>query len=756
MNGFLIFKESKFISMRLIITSCFSLLFLAGFSQQKISGFFSSNVAKQVEAEKQFDTYLNANDQDTWLKFLSSRPHHVGSVQGKANAEYMAKFFRQWGYETEIATYTVLFPTPKFRQLELLGPNPYKAKLQETALKEDRTSGQLSEQLPTYNAFSADGDVTAELVFVNWGVPADYEVLDKMGISVKGKIVIAKYGGSWRGIKPKVAAEHGAIGCLIYSDPREDGYFQGDVYPIGPFRPEQSVQRGSVMDMPVYPGDPTTPGIGSTPDAKRLKREEITTIMKIPVLPISYEDALPLLKSLKGPVVPEEWRGGLPITYHAGPSEAKVHLKLEFNWDMKPIYNVIATMKGTEFPDQWVIRGNHHDGWVNGASDPLSGMVAEMDEARAIGELAKKGIKPKRTVIFCAWDGEEPSLLGSTEWVEDHAEELKKKAVMYLNSDGNSRGFIGFGGSHALEKYVNEITQDVIDPQTGVSIAERRYARALANADKSAKSRLYGNKYMKIGALGAGSDYSPFFQHLGIPSGNVGFGGEGSGGEYHSIYDSYDHFIRFKDPGLQYGIALAKTAGRMMLRMANADVLPFDYSILTSTINDYFSEIKTLIDNSRSQVEIENKLIAEKVYQLAADPKENFKLPTVKPSVPYLDFSPVENAIAQLKKTTDALKTSISKAEKLDAASLNSLNQILYQAEQKLLYENGLPRRPWYKHQIYAPGYYTGYGVKTLPGLREGIEESNWSETKERIEILAKTILKFDGAVQEALSILSK
>ena len=742
--------------MRLIITSCFSLLFLAGFSQQKISGFFSSNVAKQVEAEKQFDTYLNANDQDTWLKFLSSRPHHVGSVQGKANAEYMAKYFRQWGYETEIATYTVLFPTPKFRQLELLGPNPYKAKLQETALKEDRTSGQLSEQLPTYNAFSADGDVTAELVFVNWGVPADYEVLDKMGISVKGKIVIAKYGGSWRGIKPKVAAEHGAIGCLIYSDPREDGYFQGDVYPTGPFRPEQSVQRGSVMDMPVYPGDPTTPGIGSTPDAKRLKREEITTIMKIPVLPISYEDALPLLKSLKGPVVPEEWRGGLPITYHAGPSEAKVHLKLEFNWDMKPIYNVIATMKGTEFPDQWVIRGNHHDGWVNGASDPLSGMVAEMDEARAIGELAKKGIKPKRTVIFCAWDGEEPSLLGSTEWVEDHAEELKKKAVMYLNSDGNSRGFIGFGGSHALEKYVNEITQDVIDPQTGVSIAERRYARALANADKSAKSRLYGNKYMKIGALGAGSDYSPFFQHLGIPSGNVGFGGEGSGGEYHSIYDSYDHFIRFKDPGLQYGIALAKTAGRMMLRMANADVLPFDYSILTSTINDYFSEIKTLIDNSRSQVEIENKLIAEKVYQLAADPKEHFKLPTAKPSVPYLDFSPVENAIAQLKKTTDALKTSISKAEKLDAASLNSLNQILYQAEQKLLYENGLPRRPWYKHQIYAPGYYTGYGVKTLPGLREGIEESNWSETKERIEILAKTILKFDGAVQEALSILSK
>ncbi|NBO59008.1 MAG: M28 family peptidase, partial [Chitinophagia bacterium] len=443
--------------MRFTFSILFAFLFSASFSQQKISGFFAPNVSKQLEAEKQFDGYLNAKDQDTWLKFLSARPHHVGSAQGKANAEYMANLFRQWGYETELATYNVLFPTPKFRQLELLGPNPYKAKLQETALKEDRTSGQLSEQLPTYNAFSADGDVTAELVFVNWGVPADYEVLDKMGISVKGKIVIAKYGGSWRGIKPKVAAEHGAIGCLIYSDPHEDGYFQGDVYPVGSYRPEQSVQRGSVMDMPVYPGDPTTPFVGSTPDAKRLKREEITTIMKIPVLPISYEDALPLLKSLKGPVVPEAWRGSLPITYHAGPSETKVHLKLEFNWDFKPIYNVIAKLKGSEFPDQWVIRGNHHDGWVNGASDPLSGMVAEMDEARAIGELAKKGMVPKRTVVFCAWDGEEPSLLGSTEWVEDHAEELKKKAVMYLNSDGNSRGFIGFGGSHALEKYVNEV-----------------------------------------------------------------------------------------------------------------------------------------------------------------------------------------------------------------------------------------------------------------------------------------------------------
>jgi N-acetylated-alpha-linked acidic dipeptidase len=750
------FKQSKLQYMRFLITIGLLTSLSFSFSQQKISGFFSGNVSKQLDVEKQFDGYLNAKDQDTWLQFLSARPHHIGSAQGKANAEYMATLFRQWGYETEIASYNVLFPTPKVRQLELLGPNPYKAKLLETALKEDRTSSQLSEQLPTYNAYSADGDVTAELVFVNWGVPADYEVLEKMGISVKGKIVIAKYGGSWRGIKPKVAAEHGAVGCLIYSDPHEDGYFQGDVYPVGPFRPEQSVQRGSVMDMPVYPGDPTTPFIGSTPDAKRLKREEITTIMKIPVLPISYEDALPLLKSLKGPVVPESWRGSLPITYHAGPSENKVHLKLAFNWDFKPLYNVIAKMRGSVFPDEWIIRGNHHDGWVNGASDPLSGMVAEMDEARAIGEMVKKGIRPKRTIVFCAWDGEEPSLLGSTEWVEDHADELKQKAVMYLNSDGNSRGFMGFGGSHALEKYVNEIAAEIKDPQTSVSVLERRYARTIASADVAGKSKLYGNRYMKISALGAGSDYSPFFQHLGIPSGNVGFGGEGSGGEYHSIYDSYDHFIRFKDPGLLYGVALAKTAGRMLLRMANADVLPFDYSILTNTVNTYFSEIKSLIEQNRTQVELENKLIADKVYELAADPKENLKHPASKPSVPFIDFSPVENALAQVKKTTDLLSGYSKKADQLDPASLKQLNQLLYQAEQKLLDEKGLPRRPWYRHQIYAPGYYTGYGVKTLPGLREGIEESNWMETKERVEVLSKVLLKFDATLQEAVAILSK
>ena len=743
---------SKRIIMRIFIaTASAFFLFISTSAQQKISGFFPANIQKQVEYEKEFDALISTKNQDEWMRFLTSRPHHVGSTQGKANAEFMANLFKQWGYETELSSYNVLFPTPKYRSLELLGDKPYKAKLEETTLKEDATSGQKSEQLPSYNAYSADGDVTAELVFVNRGVPADYDELERMGISVKGKIVIAKYGGSWRGIKPKVAAEHGAIGCLIYSDPMDDGYVEGDVYPKGPFRPKQGIQRGSVMDMPVYPGDPTTPGYGSTAGAKRLDRKDVTTIMKIPVLPISYEDALPLLTALGGPVAPASWRGGLPITYHVGPSIAKVRLALQFNWDFKPLYNVIAKMKGTEYPDQWVIRGNHHDGWVNGAADPISGMVAEMEEARAIAELTKKGYRPKRTIVFCAWDGEEPALLGSTEWVEDHAEELQKKTVAYLNSDGNSRGFVGFSGSHALEQFFNEIAASVIDPQTGVTVSERRYAKSLADADRNNRTKLIGNKYFKIGALGAGSDYSPFFQHLGIPSANIGYGGEGDGGEYHSIYDSYDHFTRFKDPGFQYGTALAKTTGRAMLRLANADVLPFDYSILIKTIGEYIADVKSSLELKRSDNEMVNRLIKEKVYELAKDPTLGFAGPTPKQLVPYLDFSSLDNAFTLVKTTSEELKTTIEKLGSSDVQKIARLNEILYQSEQKLLNSNGLPRRPWYKHMIYAPGFYTGYGVKTLPGIREGIEESNWKEAQDYINIVASTLLQFNASLKNGI-----
>lgn len=722
------------------------------FSQKSVLGYSKESGEAQLKAEEKFDSYLSTKNIDDWIKRLSARPHHVGSPYGKANAEYMRDLFKSWGYDAELETYYVLFPTPKSRLLELMGSNPYKAKLEEPALKEDGTSNQKSEQLPVYNCWSPDGDVTGELVFVNYGVPDDYIQLERMGIDVKGKIVIAKYGGSWRGIKPKVAQEHGAIGCIIYSDPQGDGYFQGDVYPKGPFKNEFGAQRGSVLDMPIYPGDPLTPNYGSTQEAKRIDRKDAPNLLKIPVLPISYSDAKPLLQALGGPVAPEKWRGALPITYHVGPSVAKVHLKLEFNWDTKPAYNVIAKIRGTQFQDEWVIRGNHHDAWVNGANDPVSGMAALLEEARGVSELMKTGWKPKRTIIYCAWDAEEPSLMGSTEWVEDHWDELSDKAVAYINSDSNGRGFFDADGSHTLETMVNEIAKEVIDPQTGVTVLERRKSADAAQASTvKAKKEILAKKNLSIGALGSGSDYSPFIQHLGIASLNLGFGGEDAGGEYHSIYDSYDHYKRFKDPTFEYGVALAKTAGRATMRLTNADVLPFDFKAFQKTVSTYATEVTSLIETMRESTEVENQMIAEKRYVLANDPTERFNPPASKEPVPFLNFSSLQNAVANLEKS--AATFSDLYAAKPNTNIVN-LNKLLFQSERKLLSETGLPRRPWYKHTIYAPGFYTGYGVKTLPGIREAIEQRNWKEAQEQIESVTSALIKFSVQVDAANKIL--
>lgn len=709
-----------------------------------IMGFSKEAAATQQKLEQQFDQKLKPENLDSWMKRLSARPHYVGTEYGKENAEFMAAQFRSWGYEVEIAEYHVLFPTPKLRELELVAPTTYKAMLVEPPVEGDATSTQTSEHLASYNCYSADGDVTAELVFVNYGLPEDYDQLAKMGIDVKGKIVITKYGRSWRGIKPKVAAEKGAIGCLIYSDPADDGYSAGDVYPKGPFKNEYGVQRGSVMDMPLYPGDPLTPTVGATKDAKRLELDEAITLMKIPVLPISYKDAQPLLEALGGPVPPRDWQGGLPMTYHVGPGPAKVHLKLEFNWDIKPAYNVIATMKGSELPDEWIIRGNHHDAWVNGANDPISGLVALMEEARAIGELAKAGQRPKRTIIYCAWDAEEPGLLGSTEWVEDHAKELKEKAVAYINSDSNGRGFLFAGGSHTLEKFFNEVAASVTDPQTKLTVLERRKAKALVDGADDFKR-------LKLSALGSGSDYSPFIQHLGIPSMNIGFGGESSGGEYHSVYDSYEHYIRFKDIDFQYGIAFAKIAGHATLRLANANVLPFEFDYFYETINGYAREVMELADRMRRETNKENRLIREGHYAAAADPTKTFIVPQPKENLPYLNFAPLQNALADLEQQ---IKTYQKKADTLPKDSkTEKLNKLLYQAEQALLLEKGLPGRPWYKHHIYAPGFYTGYGVKTLPGVREAIEQRDWELAQEQIEALAEVLKNYGKVIEEAAKV---
>lgn len=716
-----------------------------GFSQNKtITGFTPKASTEQLKAEQQFDAALSAKNIGATIKELSAKPHHVGSAGGKEVADIIYNKYKSWGWDVKIETYQVLFPTPKTRVLEMVSPTGYKALLKEPALKEDATSGQ-DDQLPTYNCWSADGDVTAELVFVNYGLPSDYETLEKLGISVKGKIAIAKYGRSWRGIKPKVAQEHGAVGCIIYSDPKDDGYTAGDVYPKGAFKNEFGVQRGSIMDMVIYPGDPLTPNVGATANAKRLDRSEATNLLKIPVLPISYHDAKPLLEALEGPVAPTEWMGALPITYHVGPGKTKVHLKVDFDWQLRPANNVIATIKGSQYPDEWVMRGNHHDAWVNGAGDPISGQAALLEEAKAIGELLKTGWKPKRTLIYCAWDAEEPGLLGSTEWVEDHATELQQKVVAYINSDGNSRGFLDAGGSHALETLMDEISKDVIDPQTNVSVFERQKAEKIATAKTTkAKKDLLAKKSLSLDALGSGSDYSSFLQHLGITTLDLGYSGEGAGGEYHSIYDSYDDYSRFKDPTFEYGVALSKTAGRAALRLANAEALPFDFRSLSKTINGYVADLLEMTNNLRETTEVENLLVQNKTYILAADPKDNLKAPTVKAEVPFIDFSPVQNALKALDKSADELAKTWNKLSTTDADK-DKLNKALYQAEQQLLSPNGLPNRGWYKHTIYAPGFYTGYGVKTLPGIREAIEQRNWQEAKEQIVIAADAISRLSN-----------
>ena len=710
------------------------------------------------DLQKKFDSYLNKKDQDTWMKRLAAYPHHLGSAYDKSNAYYIDSLYKSWGFDSQIEEFKVLFPTPKTRLLEMTEPNKYIAKLFEPALKEDRTSDQINDQLPTYNAYSADGDVTGELVYVNYGIPKDYEVLAEKGIDVKGKIVIARYGAAWRGIKPKVAAEHGAIGCIIYSDPKGDGYYQGDVYPKGSYRSEDGVQRGSVIDFPQYSGDPLTPFVGATEDAKRLGIKESKVICKIPVIPISYGDAVHFLSSLEGPVAPENWRGALPITYHIGPGKTKVHLKVEFNWDMVPLYDVIAKIHGKDYPDEWVIRGNHQDAWVNGAEDPISGQVALLDEARSLGNLLKTGWKPKRTIVYCSWDGEEEGLFGSTEWVEKHIDELKQKGVAYINSDGNGRGFLYAGGSHTLEHFVNEIADGIKDPEKNISVAKRWRSNILVNGGENEKKDAEKRKDLRIYPLGSGSDYSPFLQHAGIASLNIGYGGEDGGGEYHSIYDSYDHYIRFGDPGFQYGIALSQTGGHAVLNLVNSDILPFEFSDFSETVNNYFEEITKLTDNMRKETEEQNKKLNDSDYTYASDPTEVYNPPKEKDPVPYLDFAPLQNSIAQVENNSatyeDAVKKLGESKKKLSSTSLKNLNEILMTNERYLTDKEGLPGRPWYVHEIYAPGFYTGYGVKTIPAVREAIEQRDWKQANEQIVVVSKTLDQFAEQINKATKII--
>jgi N-acetylated-alpha-linked acidic dipeptidase len=692
-----------------------------------IRGFTAANSERQRQAEEKFRAVPKPENLREYMRATSDEPHHAGGPGSRKVAEYLLSQFKSWGLSASIEPFEALMPFPTERVVELLAPERYVLKLQEATIAEDPDSADAG-ALPTFNAYSADGDVTAELVYVNYGIPEDYEQLAKLGVDVKGKIVIARYGRSWRGIKPKVAYEHGAVGCIIYSDPREDGFFQGDVFPGGPYRPETGAQRGSVMDMPIHPGDPLTPGTAAVAGAPRLDRAASKTILKIPVLPISYADALPLLRNLKGPLAPEAWRGALPITYHVGAGPARVRLKLAFDWTNRPLYNVVVRIEGSEFPDEWIIHGNHHDAWVNGAADPTSGNVALMETARGLAELLKTGWRPKRTIILASWDGEEWGLLGSTEWAEKHAQELSAKAVAYINSDSTSKSWVTISGSHSLQAFANDLMRDVQDPKRpGKTLFQAKLDRAVSQArSDTEKSALQKRADFPIEALGSGSDYTAFLDHLTVASLDMGFSGEGSSsGVYHSTYDSFYWYSHFGDTDFAYGAALSRTIGTAILRLAGADILPFEFTATAVTLRNYLDEIDAL-----------RKGIAD---------------------APALDLDAVRKAVERLGRAADSYRRASARhadgGRTLDRAKQIELNRLLYTSERAFKHDAGLPKREWFKHLAYAPGFYTGYGVKTLPGIREGIEQRAWDEPRKYIPIVAAAIDKLAAQVERAASL---
>jgi N-acetylated-alpha-linked acidic dipeptidase len=691
------------------------------FAQEKtLLGFSPASTAKQKQYELGVLETPSNERIDEYHRVMTSAPHHAGTPSNAEFADYYAGLLRDFGFDEVIMNrYEVLLPRPKIREVTLLGPEKYELKLAEPPLAVDPDT-ESPDVLPTYNAYAADGDVTGEVVYVNYGLPSDYEVLESLGVSVEGKIAVARYGRSWRGIKPRLAAEHGAIGCLIYSDPAEDGYVRGDVMPDGPWRPEHGVQRGSVMDMPTYPGDPQTPMRASKPGVERIPLDEIPTLQKIPVLPISYGDALPILRNLGGEAVPEDFRGGLPITYHAGPGPARLRIHLESDWSVRPIVNVIGILRGSEEPDKWIMAGGHRDAWNFGGQDPISGAASLLETARMIGEPAKQGQRPRRSIVIASWGAEEYGLIGSTEYGEEFADSLPGKVVVYLNRESYAAGDFGASGVHALQPFINEVVRDIEMPEGGSSVWD-------AWAEDVGEERLIpyrDGQNVRIGALGSGSDYTVFLDHLGIPSMNIGFSSEN--GIYHSRYDTRWFYTTYGDPGFAYGEKLSEMVARFLTRMANADVLPFDYTSTTETIDRYLDELET---------EAAGRDLSDRI-DLDGLRKANASLGAA--------ASVLNDEIARL------LETEACNAEQNQTA-IRRLNALLVEAERGFLHAEGLPGRPWYRHQIYAPGFYTGYGVKTLPGVREALEKGDDEEANEMTAVLEESLSRVRRTLLDAI-----
>ena len=701
--------------------------------------------------ERSFDTSLDPREMSDWMKSLASQPNHVGSPHDQQNAATLLGLFRRWGWDAHIETFEVLYPTPVSESLELVSPVRFKATLTEPPIPGDVTSTHTHDELPAYVAYQGDGDVTAPLIYVNYGTKADYDTLQTMGVSVSGKVVIARYGSGWRGVKAKLAQERGAIGCILYSDPQDDGYAVDDVYPNGPSRPPGGFQRGSVEDVALYPGDPLTPGTGATETSARLKIADAPTILKIPVLPISHADARHFLSVLHGPVAPAGWEGALPFTYHVGSGKTLVHLAVKSEWRLVPIHDVVAVMKGSTYPNQWVLRGNHYDAWVFGASDPMSGQVAMLSEAKAIGRLASRGWRPRRTIVYLGWDGEEPGLLGSTEWVETHAAELKQNAIAYINSDTNGRGFLAVSGSPSLQHLISRVAGDIEDPETGVSILQRKLAQlrfetsGLDDGDEDrTEAETAGEPLhdVPIAALGSGSDYGAFLDHLGIAVLHLGFGGERDvGGVYHSAYDTWEYYDRFADPGFRYATALAKLAGHTVLRLADARLPQTRYGDFAKAVSEYLAQVKKLADARREAANVQARLLSAGIYRLVADPENATATPILRKRVPEFDFTTLETAVRRLRRSANNYDAVLAaKGPYLPEAVSVELFSLAREVDQSLAPETGLPGRPWFKNLIYAPGDLTGYSAKTLPGIREAIEQERWSDVDRYIVITAAAL----------------
>lgn len=671
-----------------------------------IRGFTAENAQTEIAYEAAFKSLVSPEMCKQKLRYLTEEPHLAGTENSRKVAEYLRAEFESYGLHVQLYEYRVYLPHPLEVKVEMVSPTHYQAIGKEEGWEWDKDTYE-TEIVPGYNAYSPDGDVTAELVYVNKGLPEDYQLLKEQGISVAGKICIVRYGGSYRGVKAKVAGDNGAVGLILYSDPADDGYMKGDVYPRGPWRSADAIQRGTVKYIFQHASDPLTPGWAATQDAERLTIAEATDLPKIPVVPLAYRDAKPLLQALAGPNVPSAWQGGLPFAYHIGPGPAKVHLTVRCEHSIRPIYNVIATLEGTEFPEQWVILGNHHDAWVYGAADPGSGTAALLEVARCMGELAKSGLRPKRTIVFAAWDAEEFGILGSTEWVEELKATLQQNAVAYLNVDiAATGGNLYVSAVPSLRQLVRDVTQNVIDPGTLKSVHE------------SWKTR-QGKEIPQVGNLGSGSDHSPFIGHVGIPSLSMGFGGPY--GVYHAMQDNFYWMSHFGDATFQYQAAMAKIWGLLALQLANADILPFDYETYAAALEIPLK----LLQNAGSEVKI-----ASEVEKLEAR------------------LSEWKAAAAALHHTFESTLAS------RNLPNVEEINRRLYQLERRLTSETGLPMRPWFKHLIYAPGLNTGYAAVIFPGVHDALEAGDAAEVRAQLARLEEAFLQMIQGIHEIQALL--